>query len=406
MRHTSRRITFTTAALTAALALWTSGAPSVVYPVYGREWHVPAATTTIVFGVYPLALLVVLGLFGGISDRIGRRAAIVLGLALMALGTLAFALAPAVPVLLLGRVLTGAGVGFALSAATALLAEAAAPGRGHLAGAVATASTAFGLTVALVVGGVVLRFLPDPLHASYWPLLAGILVTLGLALRLPRGSRGTGRRMQLLRVHPSMSGVVAQGALGVAAAYGTGGVVLALGADVAVGLLGTSDPLVIGLVLALSAATIGVTALLARRLRASRSAPVGAGVMLVGLAALVAASGSGSLPVFLASIVVTGVGYSLLFASGIGAAAELAPAEHRASTVAAVYFGGYAVQALSAIGLGALATADGLLPAMLVGAIALGVLTVAAGVAPFVRGRRSPAVRMQPCTTPGTAMPR
>ncbi len=387
MRSTSRRTAFATAALTAALALWTSGAPSVVYPVYGRLWHVPPATTTLVFGIYPLALLVVLGLFGGISDRIGRRAAIVLGLALMAVGTLAFALAPSVGVLLAGRVLTGAGVGFALSAATAALAESMPEGRGHLAGAFATASTASGLTIALVLGGVFLRFVGDPLHASYWPLLAGILVTLLLALRLPTGVRSPGRRLQLLRVHASMSGVVAQGTLGVAAAFGTGGVVLALGADVAVGLLGTTDPLVIGLLLALSAAVIGVTALLARRVRASRAAPVGAVAMIAGLGALVLASGLGSLAVFLASIVVTGIGYSLLFAAGIGAAAELAPAEHRASTVSAVYFGGYLVQGLTAIGVGSLATSAGLFPAIVFAAIALSVLAAAAGAAPFVRAR-------------------
>ncbi|MGT2427159.1 MFS transporter [Amnibacterium kyonggiense] len=389
MRSASRRTAFATASLTAALALWTSGAPSVVYPVYGRLWQVPPALTTVVFGVYPLTLLVVLGLFGGISDRIGRRAAIVIGLGLMAAGTLAFALAPAVPVLLLGRVLTGAGVGFALSPATAALAEYARPGRGHLAGAIATASTASGLTVALLVGGVFLTWVGDPLHASYWPLLGAILLTLLLALRLPATSRGTGRVVQVLRVPRSMAGVVAQGALGVAAAYGTGGVVLALGADVAVGLIGTSAPLAIGLILALSAATIGVTALLARRVRAGAAAPAGALAMVLGLGALVLASATGSLAVFLVSIVVTGVGYSLLFAAGVGIAAELAPPAHRAATVSTVYFFGYAVQAVAAIGLGQIATADGLLPAIAIGAVLLSVLAIVAGAAPRVRARRA-----------------
>ena len=389
MRTASRRTAFATAALTAALALWTSGAPSVVYPSYGRAWSVPPALTTVVFGVYPLTLLVVLGLFGAISDRIGRRAAIVLGLGLMAVGTVAFALAPSVAVLLVGRVLTGAGVGFALSPATAALAEYAAPGRGHLAGAVATASTAGGLTVALVVGGVLLTFVGDPLHASYWPLLAAILLTLLLALRLPATVRGTGRVVRVLRVPRSMRGVVAQGALGVAAAYGTGGVILALGADVAVDLLGTSAPLVIGLVLALSAVTIGVTALLARRVHASRSAPAGAVAMVAGLGVLVLAAGTGSLAVFLASIVITGVGYSLLFSAGVGVAAELAPAEHRAATVSAVYFAGYAVQAVAAIGLGQLATAQGLFPAIALGAVVLSLLALVAGGAPFVRAHRA-----------------
>ncbi|RIX27786.1 MFS transporter [Amnibacterium setariae] len=389
MPTSSRPAAFATAALTAGLALWTSGAPSVVYPVYGREWSLPPALTTVVFGTYPVTLLVVLGLFGGISDRIGRRAAIVLGLALMAVGTLAFALAPSIGVLLVGRALTGAGVGFALSPATAALAEYARPGRGHLAGAVATASTAAGLTVALLLGGLFLDLLPDPLHLSYWPLLGAVLVVLVLALRLPSGARSSGSAVRLLRVDPSMRGVVAQGALGVAAAYGTGGVVLALGADVAVGLLGTDSPIVIGLVLALSAVTIGVTALLARRVRAGAAAPAGALVMVAGLAALVTASAAGSLPVFLVSIVLTGVGYSLLFSAGVGIAAELAPAQHRASTVSAVYFAGYAVQAVAAIGLGQLATAHGLLPAIVAGAVVLSVLALVAGAAPFVRARRA-----------------
>jgi hypothetical protein len=397
MRTASRRTAFATASLTAALALWTSGAPSVVYPVYGREWAVPPALTTVVFGVYPLTLLTVLGLFGGISDRIGRRAAIVLGLALMAVGTLAFALAPDIGVLLAGRVLTGAGVGFALSPATAALAEFAKPGRGHLAGAVATASTASGLTVALVLGGVFLTVVGDPLHASYWPLLGAILIDLVLALRLPPSERKPGRILQVLRVPRSMGPIVAQGALGVAAAFGTGGVVLALGADVAVDLLRTSAPLVIGLVLALSAATIGVTALLARKVRASRAAPSGAVLMIVGLGILVAAAASGSLPVFLGSIVVTGVGYSLLFAAGVGIAAELAPPAHRAATVSAVYFFGYAVQAAASIGLGQLATADGLLTAIAVGAVPLSVLALAAGLAPLVRARRA----VRPTVTEG-----
>ena len=397
MRTASRSTAFATAALTAALALWTSGAPSVVYPVYGREWSVPPALTTIVFGVYPLMLLLVLGLFGGISDRIGRRAAIVLGLSFTAVGTIAFALAPSIGVLLIGRVFTGAGVGFALSPATAALAEYAKPGRGHLAGTVATASTASGLTVALLLGGIFLTFVGDPLHASYWPLLAAILVTLLLALRLPAGVRGTGQIVQVLRVPRSMGPIVAQGALGVAAAFGTGGVVLALGADVAVELIGTSAPLVIGLVLALSAATIGVTALLARKVRASRAAPVGAIVMVVGLAILVTASATGSLAVFLVAIVLTGIGYSLLFAAGVGIAAELAPPTHRAATVSAVYFFGYAVQAASSIGLGQLATAEGLRTAITIGAVPLSLIALAAGLAPLVRARRA----VRPTVTEG-----
>jgi MFS family permease len=111
--------------------------------------------------------------------------------------------------------------------------------------------------------------------------------------------------------------------------------------------------------------------------------------MIAGLGLLVAAAATGSLVAFLASIVTTGVGYSLLFAAGVGVAAELAPAEHRAATVSAVYFFGYAAQAVAAIVLGRIATDDGLLPAIAGGAIVLGLLVLAAGAAPLVRARRA-----------------
>ena len=71
---------FWTAAAVAALALWTSGAPSVSYPLYAAEWHLTPTTTNAIFAVYPIVLVVVLIVLGDLSDHIGRRASIVLGL--------------------------------------------------------------------------------------------------------------------------------------------------------------------------------------------------------------------------------------------------------------------------------------------------------------------------------------
>src|SRR5689334_11674799 len=46
---------------------------------------------------------------GALGDRYGRKGALLAGLAILALGSLLSALAPAVPWLLTGRVLTGVG---------------------------------------------------------------------------------------------------------------------------------------------------------------------------------------------------------------------------------------------------------------------------------------------------------
>ena len=79
MKTFGKRGTFWSASLVLGLSLWASGASSVLYPVYAAKWDLPPVVTTSVFGVYPLALLVVLLFFGSLSDTIGRRRAILIG---------------------------------------------------------------------------------------------------------------------------------------------------------------------------------------------------------------------------------------------------------------------------------------------------------------------------------------
>ena len=74
------RASFWTAALVAGLALWASGAPTVVYPLYAAQWNLSPAVTTAIFAAYPVVLIPVLIIFGNLSDYIGRRAAILIGL--------------------------------------------------------------------------------------------------------------------------------------------------------------------------------------------------------------------------------------------------------------------------------------------------------------------------------------
>jgi MFS family permease len=388
MRTLGRRASFATAALTAALALWTSGAPSVVYPLYGRDWQLTPAVTTAVFATYPLALVVVLLLLGGLSDTIGRRASILLGLIGMALGTLLFALAPDVVWIFVGRALTGVGVGLALSPATAALTEFAAPGTARRAGAIATASTAAGLTGATLIGGALVAHAPDPLHLSFWALLVVLVVAILLASRLPHLSGERRRfRVQLPHVDRSVRPVVVRATLAVGSAFVVGAMVLSLGADIAAQLTGTSDALVIGAVLAVSSVSIGVTALLARGVRPERMIPAGTIVLLVGLATLVTAGVGASLPLLFAAMVVAGVGYSLLFAGGLTLASVDAPAHHRAATLSLVYLGGYTLQGVAAVALGQVATDLGLLRALEFGAPVIAALAVAAALASLLRSR-------------------
>src|ERR1700712_1201513 len=117
IRRFSRRGSFWASAAVLALCLWSSGAPSVLYPTYAAEWQLSSTVITTIFATYPVVLLVGLLVFGNISDSIGRRRAMLIGISLILFSGLIFAFAPNVVWLYAGRALQGIGTAFALGAA-------------------------------------------------------------------------------------------------------------------------------------------------------------------------------------------------------------------------------------------------------------------------------------------------
>lgn len=384
----SRTASFWTAAAVAGLALWASGAPTVVYPLYAQAWHLAPSTTTLIFAVYPLVLIPVLLLFGNLSDVLGRRRVMLLGLGVLALGSLAFALADGLGWVLVGRALMGVGVGLSLSPATAAVAELEPSGRPGRAGSVTTAATATGLALATLVGGALVEHAPAPRHLAFVVLGVVTLATAVLVGFLPRAGGPATERWRPRRPHLPRGArrLFSAGTLGIAGAYALGAVYLALGAQIAHDLVGSTDALVSGAVISVSAVVIGAVALLARDLPPRRALLLGPPAALAGLGLLVLAASTHSMAGFLASSVVGGAGYSLLFSGGLGLVTASAPAHHRAGVLSAAYTVGYLVQALAALGLGLVATGAGLLRALEVGTPAVGLLALVA--AALATGRR------------------
>jgi MFS family permease len=386
----SPRASFWTAAAVAGLALWSSGAPSIVYPLYESAWHLTPAAGTLIFAAYAIALIPVLLVFGNLSDHIGRRAGILLGLGALAAGALVFAFATGLPMVLIGRVLMGVGVGLSLSPATAAMIEFGGPERAPRASSVTTAATAGGLALATLIGGALVQLAPLPLHLTFWALLAVVAVVGAVAVFLPRTrDRGNGPwRPRAARVPVGLRRTFVASALGVSTAYAVGAVFLALGAQIARQLVQSTDALVDGAVLSISAVAIGVVAILARRLRPRLALGIGPIAVLGGMAALVGAGTLHSIALFVVSSVLAGAGYSLLFAGGLGIVATNAPAHHRAAVISAVYTVGYLVQALAALALGAVATTVGLLAAIEAGGVVLILLGAAAALTANAGPRR------------------
>lgn len=376
----SRRTNFWIAAAVAALALWTSAAPSPSYPLYSSEWGLSAATTTTVYAVFPAVLVIVLVLLGDLSDHIGRRNAIVAGLAGELAGVLLFVFARDVWWLYAGRVVSGVGTGLSLSPATAAMGEFSPPSLKHLASSIATAITSLAVAVAFLLGGGLIQYAPLPLRLNYVVLAGVIAVVLLASWFLPRHTRAETDEPW----RPKVSVVVPHGyrrafagaAAALVSAFTFGAVVLSLGGDVARELAGSDNAFVSGALLAIFGVLAGAMPVLLARIPVRAVVTAGALASLTGAGLLVLTGIAHSIAVFCVTAAVAGAGYSLNFMGGIMLVNQHAPAHHRAGMFSAGYLGGYVFQGVVAVALGVIATDAGIRTAIDIGAVALGVIFV------------------------------
>lgn len=390
-----RRASFHVAAAVVAHTLWTSAAPALTYPLYAARWHLTPTVTQGMFAVYPVAVVLTLLLFGNLSDHIGRRAAILAGVASSLLGVGVFALAPRVAWLYAGRALMGIGVGLSASPGTAALVEFSAPGAQARANVVATAATAFGLGMATLSGGALIQYAPWPLRLNFLVLFGVLAAVFAAAWFLPRptaAERATAPpwRPGALAVPRGIARVFATATAAVAAGYVLGALMLSLGSRIALDLIGSSNALVNGAVLALFAAVTGVTAVFARRLPGARAIQAGGVVAAAALTLLLLAASQRALSAFLLASALSGAGYSLLFLGGLTLINAHAPARHRAGTLSTIYLVGYLAMGATALALGAIATRWGLRVAIEIGATGIGAMALGAAALalPVPRPRR------------------
>ena len=110
------RAAFYLQASIAVAFLAASSAPTPLYAAYQAAWHFSPITTTVVFGVYALAVLAALLVVGSLSDHIGRRPVLLTSIALQAASMLVFTTAGSVSALMAARIVQGIATGAALGA--------------------------------------------------------------------------------------------------------------------------------------------------------------------------------------------------------------------------------------------------------------------------------------------------
>jgi hypothetical protein len=376
-----RRSSFWVAAAVVVHTLWTSAAPAMTYPLYATEWHLTPTVTTAIFAVYPLLVVSVLIAFGGISDYIGRRLTMLLGLGASLVGVLLFASAPNVYWIFLGRAFMGVGVGLSAAPSAAAMVEFSPPGESSRAGAITTAAQALGLALAMLVGGALIAYAPLPMRLNFWVLFVVLGVLFTATWFLPRhvANEATGRwRPKFFKVPKGLFPIFATSAAAVTTGYALGALFMSLGAQIARDLIGSGNALVNGAAMSLFAVVTALVALFAKRLVPSSAVIFGGVAATAGMGFLVLASAQHSLAIFLAAIAAAGIGYSLSFLGGLNLVNANSPLQHRGGTLSAVLFVAYLMQGIIALLLGLLATAWGLRVAIELAATAIALLSVVA----------------------------
>src|SRR4051794_11505480 len=93
--------------------------PTPMYALYAEHMHFGVLTTTIIYAAYAGGVLAALLGFGRWSDAVGRRPMLLAGVVFAVASAVVFLFADSVPVLLIGRVLSGLSAGIFTGTATA-----------------------------------------------------------------------------------------------------------------------------------------------------------------------------------------------------------------------------------------------------------------------------------------------
>src|SRR5579871_4122234 len=339
-RLKGRPAVFVLASLVVAL-LASSAAPTPLYAIYQARCHFTPITTTIVFGVYAVAVLVSLLTLGKLSDHVGRRPVLLTALAVHAGSLVIFATATGVPALLSARVVQGLSTGAALGAIGAAMldmdrelgtfANAVSPGMGTATGA---------LLSALAV-----RFLPDPTHLIYLALI-GVLALQAGAITMMREtvSRVPGALASLrpeIVLPRALRAPVLTAVPVLFAVWALAGLYGALGPALVHALTGSGNVVLGAMSLFVLAASAVVATIALRRAAARTVMLFGIAALITGVAVTVAAVSLGSAALFFAGSAIAGAGFGSGFQGGIRLVVPLAAPHQRAGLVSLLYVVSY-----------------------------------------------------------------
>ncbi|MGI8869719.1 MAG: MFS transporter [Mycobacteriales bacterium] len=365
--------------------------PTPLYPLYRSSFGLSALMVTIVYAAYAVGVLAALLGFGQASDRIGRKRALLPGLAMSAASAVVFLLAGGLPALFVGRVISGLSAGIFTGTATATLLDLAPGGRRHRAAEVATLVNIGGLGLGPLLAGAVSEYVGWPLRTTFVvDLILLVPAVIAVAVMPEPVTDRTPYRFQITSLRVPAGGLSTFVRASVAGFAGF--VVMGLFSAVvptALGeLMGEHNRAIIGVVVFVIFAASLAGQQLTPYVGPDRALPVGCAILIAGMAVLAGALGWKSLLLLIVAAVVAGVGQGMAFRAGLAAVGALAPPESRAAVTSAFFVVLYIALSIPVVAVGFAARSYGVRDAGLVTCAAVALLAAAAA-ASLARPRRT-----------------
>jgi MFS family permease len=350
--------------------------PTPIYALYAEYMHFQVFTTTVIFASYAVAVLAALLVLGRWSDAIGRRP-VLLGGAVAALASaVVFLVADDVPLLVVGRLLSGLSAGIFTGTATAAIIEAVPPEQRERGAAVATAANMGGLGIGPVFAGLLVQYVPHPLELPFVVHIVLVILAVGAVLLAPETSARTGRiGFQRLSVPAETRTIFVTAGTAAFAGFAVMGLFTAVSPSFVAGVIGIGNHAVAGAVASSIFLASATAQLLGKRMAPPRAMALGCALLVLGMVILALALQFSSLASLIIAAMVAGIGQGISFSRGLAAVVERTPVDRRAEVSSSYFVIAYVGISLPVVGLGLAAQDLGLRTAGVSFAIAVAVLS-------------------------------
>jgi MFS family permease len=336
--------------------------PTPLYPLFEQRYSFGELLVTVIFAIYAFGVIAGLLVFGNLSDEIGRKPVLLLGLALSAASALLYVYAGSLAPIYAARILSGLSAGIFTGTATATLVDLAPGGRRRLASLVAVVVNLGGLGLGTLLAGLLADYCSSPLRLPFLVdlgLLAPALICL-LALPETVERQRLRLRLQRLSVPEEVRGVFIRGATAGFGSFAVSGLFSSVAPSFLGQVLGRTSHALAGLIVFIlfSGSILGQLAV--TRLSDRRALLSGCVLMVGGTGLVALALGIDSLTALICAATVVGFGQGFVIGAGLAAVNQRAPVERRSETASSFFVVTYVGLSLPVIGVGVAAHSFGL----------------------------------------------